>query len=69
MPENLKSCESVIKTILKKYEGLSDDANVKVQMEIDRFVYDNEYQKQVVTKTFKNKFDLGKADTNKDGVL
>ena len=38
-------------------------------MEIDRFVFDHTYQKQVLLKTWKIKLDIIGFDENKDGVL
>ena len=38
-------------------------------MEIDRFVFDHTYQKQVLLKTWKTKLDIIGFDKNKDGVL
>lgn len=48
---------------------MAEDAITKVQMEIDRFVFDHTYQKQVLLKTWKTKLDIIGFDKNKDGVL
>jgi hypothetical protein len=48
---------------------MTDKAQNKVNMEIDKFVFDQSYQKQVIHKTWKNKMASIKFDLNKDGVL
>jgi hypothetical protein len=68
-PKDIEKAVEVIRKILQTFERMTEKAQNKVNMEIDKFVFDQSYQKQVIHKTWKNKMASIRFDVNKDGVL